>query len=1544
MKKFILNTIFIFLSTVFLGQDIKVNDLPGNSRKEKIDYLYALFPPQIANAPILNEKSFSLYDLKLLNGSKTSTVLGSTQFSKVIQGVYQGYLDPIQNPITKSSLDNRGERRLISMFSRLAWMPEEGESSTLLGQSIDSPLSLLGDQLVLDPTNTQYFQSQALAFAGMSAKTISVDDKITISTPLGLKETPQYVQLDLGDGKGYRDIHFEDEIKLSFLEGGVKTGTLKVALKAGVYFARFRFDVAELKAKNNPIQFNYEYQDPQSPTLSSFVYGNHGNGKMDKLVLFVEGVDLENQITAEVFFENAGLNTPGSFIENLRDNNFDIGYLDYKDGNLNSILTHERELVRLIKHFKDNPDVYEGANNITIIGVDAGALVARLALAKMEKGECEEHMVQQLISYNGPFQGINMPVGLQFMIQSLAFMSAADNELGNWEIWSFLNRDFGTPLDEFLNSSLFRELLVNHVDNQYGPTSKFLELKAELEEWGFPNKTKNSAIVLGNTFNNTPALAGTPYSTSKSPEGHKEFFRVNQSPDWAGLLVDCYAKALSNTPGSNNITLARARFTMRYKHKILGIIPTWITVDVDYLDKKYDYYVLSPSDIMPGSFGFLPASLVEKYNENVDGTFMYNKAYNPQNHRHATFVSTNSALDVIPALKNTRYIGKSFEDMVQEGVTPFDEILFNSRDLNHWHEEGFKGEIPVDLLDMILGSLLDFIPGLKSLPTNLNSEFNFTPNEGDYLTGVVIEDGGVLYINANKPSGFNYGPVPDNSSKHYVRSSNPNSNFCGGTIIVIEDGGVLSLGDKSNGNSGDLSFIKSGRLVVRGGGILRLFEDSKIHLDESSSFILEKGALIELDGIKSRIESTGELVISGKSGRIYVSGKGELNIDNATIPLSAATQLELRDRVKVTVAPNAILEIGGANTTILNSNQAKIEIQGKINMLPQGVLSNSSDPGNENGYFIFNPTQRDFIEADGSSYIRLSGSNSNDVILQVNAEATIPGYSSSEIGGAIGVSAVLDNVGVFQADFLNGKIEVLGDYVRLNNYANGIFSGCQVEGFGSMSKVRFYNQLAPIIEGCYFQSITMEAWNTGQAKILQLRSCDFSDADFVSTGYIPLVTEIKLEQNSDLEWYGIAGGIGVFDHVIGLGNNEMWVEGISDVDIKNCFFRNAVYPLHTQIEGRVQLKCNTFLNVEGAIDNIISHLDFSGGENSGGNKIVAHPSFESSLIINSPVDLKKVGFVDFLDGNNLIQTSYNKVGAIIDNNVVELCSGITTTFDASGNQWEENLQAINSSIDKFQFKSFCVDGPGSRAYIQDYYPQYFNGCSEKEINPRLGTKNGGNLNKLREVSEVIRESLQTQNPQGLNVQYRTKVDVHGKLLTRKIEIAKINYLYGEGRLKEAKKILENILCLFGKEINLKHFPLSILPENAGALDGEMNLMGREFISCPQEIQLSEIGENEITTYFNCASNSTLAHSISNIEFHPNPFNSEFSIKLSKTNSEILERIVIMDPLGQVIKEIPISNQHQSIKIKGLESLPTGVYFIEGWSESERVFWTKGLKQ
>lgn len=1538
MKKFVLNVILMFISLVLVSQDIKVNDLPGNSRKEKIDYLFARFPPLIADAPILNEKSFSLYDLKLLDGSENSPVLESAQFAKVLQGIYQGYLDPLQNPITKNLLDNKGKRRLISMFSKLAWMPEE-ESRTLLGQSIESPLALLGDQFALDANSDQYFQTQALAVAGISAKLLRAEDKITISTPLGLTEVAHSVQLNLGDGEGFRNIQFEDEIKLNFLEGGRKIGILKVVLTSGVYYARFAFEVEVLNAKAKGIQFNYEYQDPQSPTLSSFVYGNHGNGKMDKLVLFVEGVDLENAITAEKFFENGGINTPGSFIETLRENDYDIGYLDYKEGHLNSVLTHERELVRLLKHFNENPDVYEGSNNITIIGVDAGALVARLALSKMEKGECEEHMVRQFISYNGPFQGINMPVGLQFMIESLAFMSAAVDKLGNWEFWSFLSRDFDTPLDEFLNSSLFRELLVNHVDNQYGPTPDFLALKTELEEWGFPNKTKNSAIVLGNTFNNTPSLGGTPYSSSKSAEGHKEFFRVNQSPNWAGLLVDCYAKALSNTPGSDNITLARARFTMRYKYKILGIIPTWITVDLNYMDKKYDYHVLSPSDIMPGSFGFLPANLVEKYNENVDGTFMYNKAYNPQNHRHATFVSTNSALDVIPTYKNTRYIGKSFEDLVQESITPFDEILFNSRDLNHWHEEGFTGEIPINLLDMVLGSLLDFIPGIKSLPPNLSSEFNFTPNEGDYLTGVVIEDGGVLHINANKPSGFNFGPVPDNSSKHYVRSSNPKSNFCGGTSIVIEDGGVLSLGDKSNGNSGDLSFIKSGLLVVRSGGTLRLFEDSRIHLDGSSSFILEKGAIIELDGIKSRIECTGELVISGKSGRIYVSGKGELIVDNATIPLSSNTQLALSDQAKVTVGPNAVMEIGGTNTTILNSNQAKIEIQGKLNMLPQGVLSNSSDPGNENGYFIFNPSHPDFIQADGSSFIQLSGSNSNDVMLQVYAKANIPGSSSSEIGNTIGVSTELDNVGVFQADFLNGKIEVLGDYVMLNNYANGVFSGCQVEGFGNMTKVRQYNQLGPVIEGCNFQSITMEAWNTGQAKVLQLRSCDFSDADFVSTGYLPLVTDINLELKSDLIFDKIAGGIAVFDQVIGRGDNEMWVQGITDVDIKNCFFQNSVYPLHTQTEGRVQLKCNTFLNVEGAIENIISHLDLSGSENSGGNKIVGRENLETALISNGINGVNGFGFVDFFEGNNYFQTKKERIQAYIDFNIVDSCYGNNTLVYEKGNQWDENILPIVNYQDKFQFRPVCESSGTGKAHIQDHYPEMFEGCSKESVGPRIGTKNQSFRQRINQITDQIRSGVVYgyQELPITNLSFFN--DYKGRYLFKHLETALVNYLFSQGRNTEARQVLENLVCLFGSEINLELFPDVLKMESKFSNENGPNDKLKGYI----DLRPSRIMQNKVMVSLLCGNENKKSISASRVIINPNPFSHEMFFELTDSELRRLHKVVVRDYLGRVVMVYPVSNASKSFQISNLEKLKTGVYFLEGWSTSEKIFWSKGLK-
>ncbi|MBI4649148.1 MAG: T9SS type A sorting domain-containing protein, partial [Bacteroidia bacterium] len=172
----------------------------------------------------------------------------------------------------------------------------------------------------------------------------------------------------------------------------------------------------------------------------------------------------------------------------MRDAGFDIIILNYADGKA-SITSKANVVEELIRVLKDSLTNCGSSQEFIILAPSEAALVVRYALAEME-GNGEEHNTKMFISYDGPHQGGNLPLSLQYLVDFMITSIPLN--------WLF---NFGSEIMEVINAVPTRQMIVYHYNSYPSPDPEFTSFFSSLNSLnggiGYPTKCRNIAIANG---------------------------------------------------------------------------------------------------------------------------------------------------------------------------------------------------------------------------------------------------------------------------------------------------------------------------------------------------------------------------------------------------------------------------------------------------------------------------------------------------------------------------------------------------------------------------------------------------------------------------------------------------------------------------------------------------------------------------------------------------------------------------------------------------------------------------------------------------------------------------------------------------------------------------------------------------------------------------------------------------------------------------------------------------------------------------------------
>jgi len=344
------------------------------------------------------------------------------------------------------------------------------------------------------------------------------------------------VQVDAGDGQGFRTFTVGQLMTVNYPDTGIKTLIFKLTLANSTILRTH----AQINIKNSvaelypdlvyiPVTATESYDGKFAKGLMTIKYANPALG-MQKPLIVVEGFDTGNLINRD---NDNGDNNFGQFMEGVRgtsnldhllygDAKYDVVYIDWEDGTddikRNAMLV--KEVIRQVNALKA---IAGSSTKNAIIGLSMGGLATRWALKTMENVN-ENHQSNLFVSYDTPHQGANIPVGYQFMANHLSSLYLQSGVGAVLEAINFVSGKSGLAKTLRLASTpAAKQMLINYVNaNNVVDNSVHNAWQAELLNLGFPQGVAGTPIrnvAISNGSECAALQVSTPNSLLLSYEG-----------------------------------------------------------------------------------------------------------------------------------------------------------------------------------------------------------------------------------------------------------------------------------------------------------------------------------------------------------------------------------------------------------------------------------------------------------------------------------------------------------------------------------------------------------------------------------------------------------------------------------------------------------------------------------------------------------------------------------------------------------------------------------------------------------------------------------------------------------------------------------------------------------------------------------------------------------------------------------------------------------------------------------------------------------------
>jgi len=397
---------------------------------------------------------------------------------------FEGRLSKLDEIKIMSENENLSDKVPLGLiFTEFDVFKENVQTEGLIVSQSNSTLRRIGDQVnIFD--NHRLLVGAPLKYIqrGSNVNFLLSSETLINTTDLNIDE----IQVDFGDGLGYRTISVEEPFNVSYSDEGKKEILFRVTLSdQSVFESSSELNVIysnqELNTMNNQDIVGFTSGTTDPPYIQPYNeypfkgWGEYDifyseDGILDKPIFLVDGFDPTdsrniNAVYAELDFDGGNLG------DIVRQNGYDVVVLNFPTyfreedqqwiyGGADYIERNSMLLVELIK-FINNQKV--GNEENVVIGASMGGLIARYGLNYMEANNID-HETRLYVSFDAPHAGANVPIGFQHMFNFLAY--GLDTWVGDFSVESL------RPLvDGVLKSPAARQMLWDHFEEHVQPGS-----------------------------------------------------------------------------------------------------------------------------------------------------------------------------------------------------------------------------------------------------------------------------------------------------------------------------------------------------------------------------------------------------------------------------------------------------------------------------------------------------------------------------------------------------------------------------------------------------------------------------------------------------------------------------------------------------------------------------------------------------------------------------------------------------------------------------------------------------------------------------------------------------------------------------------------------------------------------------------------------------------------------------------------------------------------------------------------------------------------
>ncbi len=687
--------------------------------------LFGLLEPNRVSTGLLADYGFDFTDPKIYNGSVLvdSTLMEQGLYSDLYKTIYtsrfNSSVSSMRHPSLHDSLNYIARQREVITLSGLLFKYNAIDPNAQANGKMQTVNGRLKDVYTNGVWQNPYQEFTTLAISPSAISYKLTYCKVVLPANLWLTNMGSQassIQMDAGDGLGYRTVTMGTQISLNYADTGWKHWIFKVSLTNSQQLfshCRIHFNNTSNMAGSNGVAARGvidRNRNIVATELYNGVYGvagivisyrNQNDQVLRRPLIIAEGLDPGHIISPE---EPEGINSFDDFIRSVRnsgsndlrilisgndvlDNNspseYDLIYVNWYNGT-DYLQANALILEQVIRWVNANKQPLAGVRQPNIVlGSSMGGVIARMALGRMDRGGnlngaggFAAHETRLFVSLDAPHQGANVPLGYQAAARHATRMYVSTGGLAVAVEIIQLLRNGPSPLLNLLlaDQPASRQMLTNRIDIFYNQTNATNQqfLQGLRTQWAYPVNIRNIAIS-----NGSECAIDQEFAAGSSLLYHYRSTKTRFIGDLIFMVAGAglaYLNAPASItiplilPGSNKFELtidiksiangggnAVYYGNIKLTKKVLWLVP----VSVNIANKTYNAPTgILPFDTYPG--GFYTLTLANQPGSvSQDWMFSYNNSFFIQ--RRFSFIPTTSSLDIgrgNTALTNANYVAR----------------------------------------------------------------------------------------------------------------------------------------------------------------------------------------------------------------------------------------------------------------------------------------------------------------------------------------------------------------------------------------------------------------------------------------------------------------------------------------------------------------------------------------------------------------------------------------------------------------------------------------------------------------------------------------------------------------------------------------------------------------------------------------------------------------------------------------------------------------------------------------------------------------------